>query len=1258
MSSPAAEKPNLIVLVSTDHSAALTGFQGGMEGVTPNLDALAAAGTVFGKAYSCTPWFGPGRAALLTGKLEHRSGNRIGKEAFPLRLKQAGYTLGFAGDWLPSLESGLAEEEWKAAFDAWAATDRSNKQPHQTAGHASLTKWAGQFPDTSRALGAWGAEFVKEKATGGQPFCLIVFFKAPHVPRVAANPEDAAAFAEREFPYPANYGFAEGGSPLPPLQMQMTRQWLGGATWRPDRFQHEMRGAAALVRGLDAGVGLISQALQASGVADRTVVLFASSNGHFAGNHGLDDKMLPFEEAARVPLVIHDPRVPKAERASRSQALVATVDVAATAAEVAGLPELPGQDGKSLLPMLASAEAKGHPHLPLCQVSFSDTGTDFGRVMGVTDGRHKYLFWPYGDAWTAPAEQLFDLENDPGELSNLAGKPEHAELLETMRGLYDRELERWKTEGESPMARRWAALGDRHMPWTQKTWIRELKGAATPSKAKQWEAMKAAYRLRTGVEMEANEALTDASKPAERPTVVAPDPNVPGLDYWAVEDAEARARLPEFKTIPAAPLEELTPASRPFDRAEHLDWERSHGDAASIRYSAHDQINRGNVAKLEVVSDFRAWKTLPKNEARATQSTQGNPIFVGDLVITHTSNGDLVGLDPLRGESVWRLRAADLLEPGGVTGWRGFAYWKGNGDHPPAVFFGYARWIGAVDPKTGIPVESFGKKGFVEIEKADFRVAGAIFGETFVVPSMDGKITGLHCGTGEIQWVFNLSPGPGEYGYDTWDQFGYEPGTRIRTGVSCWGGMALDEERGIAYFSTSSPKPNYVGAQHRGQNLFSNCVVAVDARTGKRVWHFQELRHDIWDMEPAAPPMLVSFDFEGKRIDAVAQVTKMGNTLLLDRLTGRPVHDFRLRRAPTSDVPGELTWPYQPFLELPEPFYDQEFTEEDITDLTPEANAFVKAQIASGKVRLGWMEPPGINHHSVSQLYGGVNWPGGCFDPETGLLYIGVNHTPTLARIRALSFEKPTPEKWGSELKLYQTYCIACHGPDYQGVGVAPGLVGLAGKYPSAADMAKLIMEGRGGMPPLGAAIGQEATDSLVHFVREGLALKDDPASREPRPRYGGFSYEQFYDDRGYPASKPPWGTLTAIHLASGKIRFEVPLGEYKELTAEGVPKTGTKNFGGPIVTAGGLVFCAGTQDRMIRAFDKDTGEELWKHELPFAAFAAPSTQIVNRRQVIVINASATSHGFVSRHPGLARGDAVVVFALPEGTASHAPSQP
>ena len=716
------------------------------------------------------------------------------------------------------------------------------------------------------------------------------------------------------------------------------------------------------------------------------------------------------------------------------------------------------------------------------------------------------------------------------------------------------------------------------------------------------------------------------------------------IDYWAIESEQARLALPEFKTIPPISPENLTLSKKKFSREDHLTWERSLGDSSSIRYSGLRQINEHNVHRLKPVWIYESGDIQKAREAGIRLRTQGNPLIIDGIIYTGTVGQDFVALNGETGEEIWRFERDKILPKESWTAPRGAVYWKGDeAEKHGRLYFGVGHYVVSLNSSDGTLINGFGENGIVDVF-SDARPAGVIYKDNLIISTLRGPIYGIDLKTGNKTWEFDVNPQPGEFGHDTWDKIDHEPGDELRGGVSCWSGMALDEDRGIVYFSTSSPKPNYAGAQNRGRNLFANCVVALDALSGERIWHFQEIRHDIWDMDVGAPPMVVSFDFAGNRIDAVAQVTKMGNTLVLDRVSGKPLYPFDLRRAPTSDVPGEVTWPYQPALLIPEPFIDQEFTIDDITDISPEATLSVKTKIDSGLIKLGWMAPPGINHFSVTNLYGGSNWPGGCFDPETGVLYVSVNHIPTLARVTPASIVLPTKEKWGESLQLFSQSCVACHGESYEGVGVAPGLFGLDMKY-SKEDIVNLISNGNGAMPGFKLVLDEGKIGKIASMLYSGLSLKNSVEKREERPRYATDGYRQLQDHEGYPAIKPPWGTLTAIDLKTGKIEFKSVLGEYEELTEKGIPKTGTKNFGGPIVTAGGLVFVAGTKDHKIRAFSKYTGEELWEYKLPYGGYSIPSTYEINGRQYLIIHASGTGHGFIS--VGERKfGDNIVAFAL------------
>jgi quinoprotein glucose dehydrogenase len=692
----------------------------------------------------------------------------------------------------------------------------------------------------------------------------------------------------------------------------------------------------------------------------------------------------------------------------------------------------------------------------------------------------------------------------------------------------------------------------------------------------------------------------------------------PSFDPWAVEDPKQREKLPLYKTIPAAKPTELTPHNSLPKREVFESWTRSHGSDGCERFSALTQINRSNVKQLEV-----AW-TYHSGDGKG--NIQCNPIIVNGVMFAPTVGDSLVALDATTGKELWRFK------PEGRPAFRGLTWWPGDSGAGERIYFPTEKnWLYAIEPKTGKPVASFGEAGRVKLAQGA-RVAPVIFERTLVIAGYLKDVEAFDAVTGEPRWAFHTVPHGGEFGRETWEH-------TQENAANCWGGMALDTARGIAYITTGSPKPNFLGMLHRGDNLFANCVVALDARTGRRLWHFQELRHDIWDLDIPAPPMLTTITRDGKKVDVVAAVSKIGNTLLLDRVTGQPVFPFRLRRAPVSTVPGEVTAPYQPDVELPQPFARQEFKLADASERTPEVREWVLDRLKSAQ--FGWFLP--MSDRKVTVFYnvhGGAEWTGACSDPTTGRLYVTANEVPWYMSLIANDEPREdlkAPPTAGR--KTYELACLQCHGADRNGVGVAPPLRGLRHRLKDA-DVLALLKTGRGLMP-----VAPPMSDADQTALLDYLYLRDRPQpvklEKPERPQFIQSGWNRFLDEQGYPAGKPPWGTLNCLDLNTGKLLWKVPLGEYAELTKQGVPKTGTENFGGAMVTAGGLVFAGGTRDEKIRAFDAETGTELWSAKLPWGGYAPPATYQVNGRQFIVI--PATGGGKL----GGPTGDAYVAFALP-----------
>ncbi|HEY0966252.1 MAG TPA: PQQ-binding-like beta-propeller repeat protein [Opitutaceae bacterium] len=714
-----------------------------------------------------------------------------------------------------------------------------------------------------------------------------------------------------------------------------------------------------------------------------------------------------------------------------------------------------------------------------------------------------------------------------------------------------------------------------------------------------------------------------ASAWAQRPSSA----RVGDASALVLEDAAARARLPEFMIIPAATADELTPAA-PVDATAFTTWTRSLGDNGARRYSSLKQITKDNVDQLEVAWTYRS--------GDGAANIQATPIIVGDLMVMPTPGNAIVGVDAATGRERWRRPIEGLgrrLQD--VPARRGLVYWPGEAGAPARILFGAGDFIYALDPRTGEPLDSFGEGGRTPIPTGA-TTAGVVHRDVFITTGLNGDVFGYDVRTGAPRWRFRSVAQGTDFGAETWD----DP----QAGANGWSGLSLDEGRGLVFVALGAPRPDMVGVDRHGDNLFANCLLALDATTGERRWHFQDVRHDIWDLDVCVPPNLVTIEKDGRRIDVVTTASKAGHLLLLDRTSGKPIFPLRLRRAPVSLLPGERTAPYQPDPELPEPISRMEFHPDLITDRTPEARAFVEAVVA--KSTYGFFEPfrPGVPNLFIGSR-GGAEWSGAAVDVPTGRLYITSNRW--VSRITVLPNDDKErdprfPPSAGE--KHYQQHCAACHGPARAGIGMVPPLLGLKHRM-NDAQVLDLVTNGRAAMPPNVTLTAAEKTELLDYLFR-----RNQPPSRPggggpgaaPEPKYLFNGFQFLVDHEGYPGIKPPWGQLNCYDLSTGKILWRVPLGELEELTKQGVPLTGSQNLGGASVTAGGLVFVAGTQDERLRAFDADTGKELWSAKLPFAGTAAPAIYEVDGRQYIVI--TATGGGRVGGASGV--GDAYVAFAL------------
>jgi quinoprotein glucose dehydrogenase len=526
----------------------------------------------------------------------------------------------------------------------------------------------------------------------------------------------------------------------------------------------------------------------------------------------------------------------------------------------------------------------------------------------------------------------------------------------------------------------------------------------------------------------------------------------------------------------------------------------------------------------------------------------------------------------------------------------------------------------------------------------DLIILGSIVSED--LPSAPGDIRAYDARTGKLRWSFHTIPHPGEFGYQTWPKDAWT----YSGGANNWSGMSLDEKRGLVFVPTGSAAFDFYGANRLGDNLFANCLIALKAERGERVWHFQTVKHDVWDRDLPAAPSLVTVKRDGHAVDAVAQITKSGHVFVFERETGKPLFPIEYQRFPVSDVDGEGLAETQPLPLKPPPFARQRFTEEMVTQRTPEAHNAVLSQFR--KVRsTGQFTPPSLEGTVIFPGYdGGGEWGGGSFDPETGLFYVNSNEMPWILKL----VPRPPRESITSSRDLYLANCASCHRGDLQGSPPEfPSLIGI-GQRLDESEVRAVIRQGSGRMPGF-AHLQTEGIEALSRYVISGKEIEVGAKTADPpliAPKYRHDGYNKFLDPDGYPAVQPPWGSLTAIDLNSGEIVWKIPFGEFPELVKRGIRDTGSENYGGSVVTAGGLLFIGATNhDKRFRAFDKSSGKLLWETTLPAAGNATPAVFEVNGRQFVVIAAGGGKWGLPS-------GGIYVAFALPEHLISkQKPSQ-
>lgn len=676
----------------------------------------------------------------------------------------------------------------------------------------------------------------------------------------------------------------------------------------------------------------------------------------------------------------------------------------------------------------------------------------------------------------------------------------------------------------------------------------------------------------------------------------------------------------------------------------YSEWRVKGGTADGIQYSSLDQINTSNAKHLKLAWSYASGDA---DTVGHRSQIQCNPIVVGNVLYGTSPSLRAFAIDASNGKELWRFDPGEKNSGLGVN--RGVTYWRQLDDE--RILYTFGEYLYCLNAKTGKVITSFGTEGRVSLKEglgeraANLMVLsntpGVIFNNLIVIGSRvhegpiaaPGYIRAFDVQTGKLVWTFHTIPQPGEFGYDTWPP---EAWKKIG-GANSWAGMVVDHPRGLVFASTGSASFDFYGGNRHGQNLFANCVLALDAATGQRKWHFQVIHHDIWDRDLPAAPSLVTVNHNHRKIDAVAQTTKSGYVYLFDRDTGEPLFPVEEIPVDSSDLDGEKAWPTQPVPLRPGPFARQVFTESMINTVTNEGD-FIREKMKGLRTGKAFLPPSKEGTVIFPGFDGGAEWGGSSFDPETGVMYVNANEMPWILTMVDVRLKA---DAWAG-LSMYRTHCATCHGLDRGGDGhVYPSLRNLQTKY-NKEGLKALMTTGKGVMPAF-THLSDKDRDAIARYVLDLQERTEEEKKgifeRDPEVLYSNTGYNRFLTPKGYPAVAPPWGTLNAIDLNKGEILWQQPLGEFDELKQQGVAPTGTENYGGSAVTAGGVIFIAASRDERFRVFDKTTGKILWEHKLPAGGYATPATYQIDGKQFVVIACGGGKMGTKS-------GDKYVAFSL------------
>ena len=702
------------------------------------------------------------------------------------------------------------------------------------------------------------------------------------------------------------------------------------------------------------------------------------------------------------------------------------------------------------------------------------------------------------------------------------------------------------------------------------------------------------------------------------------------------------------------------------DGKPYTTWSTYLGSPDSSHYSALTQINRSNVDKLQI-----AWSYETENK----RSYEFSPIIVGKTMYVLAKHTSVVALDAQTGKELWTYRSkyAPTIEMH-----RGINFWQSKNGSEQRLLIPFADHLEAIDARTGQLITSFGDNGRVDLREGlgrdpgtmlgiqsgtpgrvfeDLLILGSSTGEEYESPP--GDIRAYDVRTGKMVWIFHTVPHPGEFGYDTWpkDAWKYVGGT------NCWGEMSLDEKRGIVYIPTGAPTYDFYGADRPGNNLFADSLLALDARTGKLVWYYQLIHHDLWDYDSTAAPQLLTVQQNGEQVPVVAEATKYGFVYVFNRVTGKPIWPIEERAVPKSNMPNEVTSPTQPFPTKPPPFARQSFTVEDLNSdiLTPEQHAKWKKTLENA-VNKGLFTPPEqTDTVEMPGNHGGANWGMTAVNPTDGTLFVMSMDIPAFLknehRLPPNLWDIPmdvTPPQQGKA--IYHLYCERCHGADRAGSPPAiPSLVNAPAIYGE--DTIKTVVRnGRQEMPAFGDLSDLHIQNLMLYlakpesapepFVDPAPAVSAAKSSAAPVRYWSGYNLETAI-------IKPPFSTLTAYDMNGGNIKWQIPVGDAPAAALAGIKGAGVMMpRNGPVVTAGGLIFIATKYEGKLHAYDQQTGKEVWSVDLPAAAEGVPAVYEVDGQEYIVICATTEKDAAIP-HDGPSQTTAgpvkrsYIAFALP-----------